>query len=129
MGEGRLTVLVAAAWLIPACSSRPKCDAGDLDCIALSFSINDFSTFDEPDKRDPLTTLATALPAIGSSAKLSLSEQGNLDFADADDGALILLSWTDANGCRPSFCMSHCPRGVRCVSGARCTPSRRDGLT
>jgi hypothetical protein len=126
-GLMRGSVVVLA--LLMGCSSRPVCPIGDLDCIALSFSITDFKTYDDPDTRDPLTTLATALPSIGASAKLTLSVQGALNFGSASDGALILLSWTDANGCRPSFCMSHCPRGVRCVSGARCTPSRRDGLT
>lgn len=38
------------------------------------------------------------------------------------------LPWKDPNKCRPSFCFSVCPRGVRCVTQARCTPSIRDGL-
>ena len=111
-----------------ACGGRPTCPAGDLDCLAKAFSINDFATFDDESKRDHLTALANPLP-IGASAKLTLSEQGALAFASASDGALILLTWTDANGCRPGLCMSHCPRGVRCGTGARCTPARQDGLT
>lgn len=121
--------MVVVAVALSSCSGRDQCATGDLDCVAESFSINDFSTFDDASKRDKLTLLSAALPAIADSPKLSLSEQGALVFPNAEDGQLILLSWRDENGCRPSFCMNHCPRGVRCVTRARCTPSRRDGLT
>ena len=108
-----------------ACGSCLMCFVGDLECLAASFSINDFETYDDTSKRDKLTTLSVGLPTT-TSTKLSLSVLGTLDAAD---GALFLFSWRDTNGCRPSMCMNHCPRGVRCVTGARCTPSRRDGLT
>ncbi|MEO8846549.1 MAG: hypothetical protein ABI591_10725 [Kofleriaceae bacterium] len=121
------TILLASV-LATACNSRPTCPAGDLDCLARAFSINDFATFDDDTKRDPLTAIANALP-VGTSPQLTLSEVGALNFASVSDGALILLTWTDANGCRPGLCVSHCPRGVQCGSGARCTPSRQDGLT
>ena len=116
--------VVVSLWL-GACGSRPTCPAGDLECLAASFSINDFATYDDASKRDHLTTLGVALPTT-TSTKLSLTIQGTLGAAD---GALFLFTWRDMNGCSPSMCMTHCPRGVRCVTGARCTPSRRDGLT
>lgn len=121
-----VTALAAlTALAATACSPRPIC--ADLACIAASFSIVDFAQSDDPSARDHLTALANPL-AAGASTKLTLSEQGALDFASASDGALILLTWTDANGCRPGLCMSHCPRGVRCATGARCSPARQDGL-
>ena len=116
---------MVVSLILGACGSRPTCPAGDLACLAAAFSINDFSTYDDTSKRDKLTTLTVALPT-STSTKLSLTVQGTVDTAD---GALLLFTWRDTNGCRPSLCMSHCPRGVRCVTGARCTPSRRDGLT
>jgi hypothetical protein len=119
---------VVVSIFLGACSSRPTCSSGDLECLAASFSINDFSTYDDTSKRDKLTTLTVPLPTT-TSPKLGLVIDGALNFASASDGALLLFSWRDTNGCRPSMCMSHCPRGVRCVTGARCTPSRRDGLT
>ncbi len=123
-----LVGICAIAMVVVGCKSRPTCPAGDLECLANAFSINDFSTFDDPDKRDSLTTLTTDLPQAVS-ARLALSVDGDLNFDSADDGQLLFFSWEDANGCRPSFCMSHCPRGVRCVGGARCSPSRQDGFT
>lgn len=122
---GRWLLVLAC---VVGCESRSTCPADDLVCIAHSFSINDFQTYDDTSKRDKLTDLTIALPTV-TSTKLSLSEQGALTFASASDGALLLFTWHDANGCRPSFCMSHCPRGVRCTGGARCTPSRQDGMT
>ena len=119
--------LLASAVLV-GCGSRPTCAVDDLECFARAFSINDFQTYDDASKRDHLTVLSTALPTVAST-KLQLGEQGNLTFANASDGMLLLFTWSDANGCRPAFCMNHCPRGVRCTSGARCSPARRDGLT
>ena len=116
---------VVVSICLGACGSRPTCPSGDLECLAASFSINDFETYDDTSKREKLTTLGVGLPTL-TSTKLSLSVLGTLDSAE---GALFLFTWRDTNGCRPSMCMSHCPRGVRCVTGARCTPSRRDGLT
>ncbi len=119
---------VVGSVFLGGCGSRPVCPAGDLECLAASFSINDFQTYDDTSKRDKLTLLTVGLPTT-TSTKLSLDILGGLNFESASDGMLLLFSWTDLNGCRPSMCMSHCPRGVRCVTGARCTPSRRDGLT
>jgi hypothetical protein len=56
------------------------------------------------------------------------SGTSSFELKDVDDGALLLLTWSDPLGCRPSFCMSACPKGVRCVGGARCSPTIRDGL-
>src|SRR5262249_3119339 len=52
---------------------------------------------------------------------------GGLNFPEPDDGAILLLQWQDGLGGRPSFCFSHCPRGVRCSASPRCTPGRPDG--
>jgi hypothetical protein len=114
--------------LVGCGKNRPTCPEGELDCLANASSINDFDTFDDSSKRDPLTTLTVDLPQTVS-ADLSLEVIGDLNFDRASDGQLLFFNWEDANGCRPSFCMSHCPRGVRCVGGARCSPSRQDGLT
>ena len=120
-------LLLVVCLLATACSTRPTCAAGDLTCLGASFTITDFATFDDESTRDHLTLLANPIPA-GTSTVLTLSEQGALDFATSSDGQLILLTWTDGNGCRPSLCMNHCPRGVRCATGGRCTPARQDGL-
>jgi len=121
-------MLVLSCGVLLACSSRPTCPARDLGCIAKAFAITDFDHFDDPDAREQLTELTGDLPS-GASAAVHMTETGNLTPAAAGDGSLVLFSWTDANGCRPGFCMSHCPRGVRCVGGGRCTPARRDGLS
>ena len=120
--------LVVSCGAALACSGRPSCPASDLDCIAKSFAITDFSHFDDPDAREKLTALTAPLPDRTSTA-VHMTETGNVAPSASGDGSLVLFSWTDTNGCRPGFCMSHCPRGVRCFGGGRCTPARRDGLT
>jgi hypothetical protein len=112
---------------LAACSSRPTCGANDLACLSASFSITDFEHFTDSSAREHLTLLASTL-AIGTNNAFAFSDSGPLTFASASDGALLLLTWTDPNNCRPALCMSHCPHGVQCGTGARCTPGRNDGV-
>lgn len=50
---------VVVSISLGACGSRPTCPAGDLECLAASFSINDFETYDDTSKCDKLTMLSS----------------------------------------------------------------------
>jgi hypothetical protein len=113
--------------------ARPTCPADDLECLADAFSVVDFEHFDDPSQREVLTVIqpdVLAAVPLAASAGLELEMViGSLDFGQPDEGALIQLVWHDLLGCRPGFCFSHCPRGVRCFAPARCSPARNDGVT
>lgn len=128
----RSIAMVMLACLAAGCGKRPTCKAGDLQCLASSFSIVDFANFDDASKRDKLVSVDAAKLAAAqkASGKVTLGTPNlNMQFDHPDDGAIIMLQWKDALGCRPSFCFSHCPRGVRCGTAPRCTPGRADGQT
>jgi len=133
----RLLMMTPALLSLLACG-KPTCPTEDLDCLFGSMIWRDLAgssssdVFDPPQTLYPLSRaamerhLSTTPPPGGARLESGTS---SFELKEVDDGALLMLTWSDPLGCRPSFCMSACPKGVRCVGGARCSPTLRDGLT
>lgn len=130
------SLLLIAAVLAQLSCGQPTCPPEDLECLFNSMTWSDMADSSSSNLSDPPQTLfplrleaferhlSTTPPAGGLQLQ---SGAGSFELEEPDDSALVLLDWADPNGCRPSFCMSACPKGVRCV-GARCSPTIRDGL-
>jgi hypothetical protein len=127
----RQTPWVLAALCFMGCG-KPHCPAGDSACVFASMTIADFNGkggdfIGGPPfslvSVDPARLAALASPDGGASVT-NLS--GPLTYSSGDEGGLLGLDWNDPSGCVPAFCMSACPRHVRCFA-ARCTPSINDG--
>jgi hypothetical protein len=132
----RLLIAAPAVLALLSCSGQPTCPEGDLECLFGSMTWSDMADSSSSEFADPPQTLfPLQLEAMERHASPTPPQGGlrlqsgasSFEMEEPDDSALVLLSWTDPNGCRPSFCMSACPKGVRCV-GARCSPTLRDGL-
>ena len=126
----------AALWVLAVLSvvgcSKPSCPAGDGACVFASMTVADFTgkggdfIGGPPFKLvsvDP-ARLAALASADGGAAVQNRS--GPLTYSSGDQGDLLGLDWDDPSGCVPAFCMSACPKHVRCFA-ARCTPSINDG--
>lgn len=119
------------AGSLAACS-KETCPDGDLACLTASVQWADFTTGagDIYGTPEALATVdVSKLLALATEGGVHLSGDASLAYTQADDHGLVNLAWTDPLGCRPSFCLSHCPRGVRCSGQARCSPLRHDGTT
>jgi hypothetical protein len=115
-----------------SCSKKESCPDGDLACLSAGVSWSDFVTgsgdiYGTPDALASVDV--DKVLALPTTSTMRLTATSALDFPEAGYHALLLLSWSDPLGCRPSFCLSQCPRGVRCIGSARCTALRADGRT
>ena len=125
-----------ALWVLAASSmlgcGKPHCPPGDAACVFASMTVADFNGkggdfIGGPPftliSVDPARLAALGSPDGGASVK---NISGPLTYSSSDQGELLGLDWSDPSGCVPAFCMSACPKHVRCFA-ARCTPSVNDG--
>jgi hypothetical protein len=57
------------------------------------------------------------------------SQPPELTFTAEQREQEIRFAFDDPNGFTPAYCLTVCPKGVRCVGVRRCTPAIRDGRT
>lgn len=123
-----------------ACSSKPTCPAGDLECLTDSLVVSDVDSSDDNAKRQQLKVVNTeaffaardrqlADGGANQFKVLKLEANGSLTFESGEDHGVLLAVWSDPMGCRPALCFTPCPKNARCLGSTRCGPMLADGLT